>query len=259
MASSLQTLTPGTLTVGADNPAFPPYYEPNDNGAKTKPWELGDPTNGKGLESATAFAVAAKLGYTKDQVTWKAVPFNNAIAPGSKPFDMYLTQVSYSAKRANVVDLSDGYFDLNQAVVALKSNSITQVTDVAGLKSFTLGTQSGTTSFDYITNTIQPTKPPRAYDSLNAAIRALNAKQIDGIVADLPTTFYMRDAQLKDAQIVGSLPQAGGTVEHFSILLAKGSALTPCVNEALAAMKSDGTLAGIVQQWITSQGAPELK
>ncbi|HEY3523694.1 MAG TPA: ABC transporter substrate-binding protein [Candidatus Limnocylindrales bacterium] len=254
----LSTVAAGTLTVGADNPAFPPYYEPNDDGSKTKPWELGQPTNGKGLESATAYAVATKLGYTNDTVAWKAVAFNNAIAPGPKPFDIYLTQVSYSAKRAKVVDLSDGYFDLNQAVVALKSNPIAQVTDVAGLKAFTLGTQAGTTSYTYITDTIQPSKQPRAYDSLDAAVTALKAKQIDGIVADLPTTFYMRDAQLKDAVIVGSLPTVGD-VEHFSILLAKNSGLTACVNEAIGAIKSDGTLAGIVQQWITSQGAPELK
>jgi polar amino acid transport system substrate-binding protein len=255
---TLPTIVAGTLSVGADNPAFPPYYQPNDDGSKTKPWALGQPTNGKGLESATAYAVAQKLGYTNDTVAWKAVPFNNAIAPGPKPFDIYLTQVSYSAKRAKVVDLSDGYFDLNQAVVALQSNPISQVTDVAGLKAFTLGTQAGTTSYSYITDTIQPTKQPRAYDSLDAAVSALKAKQIDGIVADLPTTFYMRDAQLSNAVIVGSLPTVGD-VEHFSILLAKNSVLTPCVNQAVASLKADGTLAGIVQQWITSQGAPELK
>ena len=120
------------------------------------------------------------------------------------------------------------------------------------------GTQAGTSSFKYITDTIQPTKTPRSYNSLDAALAALKARQIDGIVADLPTTFYMRDAQLTNAVIVGSLPTVG-TVEHYSILLAKGSPLTACVNGALAALKSDGTLAGIVQQWITSQGAPALK
>jgi polar amino acid transport system substrate-binding protein len=257
-AANLKTMTAGKLTIGADNPAFPPYFEPNDGGAKTKPWENGDPTNGKGLESATAYAVADKLGYTKADVVWKPVPFNTAIQPGAKPFDMYLTQVSYSPERAKAVDLSDGYFDLNQAVVALKSNPISKVTTVAGLKDFTLGTQGNTTAYTYITQTIQPTKAPRAYDSLDAALAGLKAKQIDGIVADLPTTFYMRDAQLSNAQIVGSLPTVG-PVEHFSILLAKGSPLTACVNQAIAAAKTDGTLPAIVQQWITSQGAPELK
>ena len=253
--ANLQTKTSGKLTVGAGNPAYPPYFQPDPKAAG---WDLGNPNNGKGLESATAYAVAQKLGFAQADVSWISVVFDNAVQPGAKKFDIYLSEVSYSADRAKIVDLSDGYFDLNQAVVALKSNPIAQVTDVAGLKAFTLGTQAGTSSFKYITDAIQPTKTPRSYNSLDAALAALKARQIDGIVADLPTTFYMRDAQLTNAVIVGSLPTVG-TVEHYSILLAKGSPLTACVNGALAALKSDGTLAGIVQQWITSQGAPALK
>ena len=257
-AAVLKTVAGGKLTVGADNPAYPPYYQPTDPKPSGDPWELGDPENGQGLESAVAYAVADKLGFSKDQVTWLAVPFNTAVTPGPKTFDMYLTQVSYSAERAKVVDLSDGYFDLNQAVVALEANPISQVTTVAGLKDFLLGTQGGTTSFTYIVDNIQPTKQPRSYDSMDGAVKGLQAKQIDAIVADLPTVFYMRDAQLTGGTIVGSLPTVG-EVEHFSILLAKNSTLTPCVNQALAAMKSDGTLKAITDKWIAGQGAPELK
>jgi polar amino acid transport system substrate-binding protein len=135
------------------------------------------------------------------------------------------------------------------------------VTTVAGLKAFKLGAQVGTTSYQYIVDQIKPDVEPNVYDTTDAAITALKAGQIKGIVADLPTVFYIRDGgQLDGGQIVGSLPTAAGAaVEHFSILLDKGSSLTPCVNAALAAMKSDGTLAGIVDAWVTSQGAPELK
>jgi polar amino acid transport system substrate-binding protein len=257
-ANNLATLSPGKLTVGSDNPAYPPYFEPDDAAPSGSPWELGDPTNGKGLEAATAYAVAANLGFTTGNVAWVAVPFNNAIQPGPKTFDLYLQEVSYSAERAQAVDLSDGYFDLNQAVVGLQEDAISKVTDVAGLKAFKLGAPVGTTSYQYITDTIKPTTDPAVYDTLDAAVAALQAKQIDGVVVDLPTAFYMRDAQLTGGVIVGSLPTVG-QVEHFSIVLNKGSALTACVNPAIAAIKADGTLANIVQQWITSQGAPELK
>lgn len=257
-AQSLATIAAGRLTVGADNPAFPPYYEPDQPAASGSPWELGDPTNGKGLEAATAYAVADRLGFTSSNVTWIAVPFNNAIQPGPKEFDLYLTQVSYSVDRAKAVDLSDGYFDLNQAVVGLQDDPIAQVHDVAGLKAFKLGAPVGTTSYTYITDNIKPTHDAMVYDTLDAGVAALQAKQIDGLVVDLPTAFYMRDAQLTGGVIVGSLPTVG-TVEHFSIVLNKGSALTTCVNQALASLKADGTLAAIVQQWITSQGAPQLK
>lgn len=258
-AANLKTLAAGTVTVGADEPAYPPFFDIEDPAPSGSIWSLGQPPNGKGLESATAYAVAQRLGFTKDQVTWVIAPFNTAIQPGPKAFDMYLTQVSWSAERAKVVDLSDGYFDLNQAVVALAESPIAKVTTVAGLKPFKLAAQVGTTSYRYIVDQIKPDNEPAVYDSNDAAITALNAGQIDGIVADLPTTFYMRDAQLTGGAIVGSLPTVGSTVEHFSILLDKGSSLTPCVNAALAALKADGTLAGIATAWIAGNGAPELK
>jgi polar amino acid transport system substrate-binding protein len=260
-AANLKTLTAGKLTIGADNPAYPPFYIPDDTKPAGSVWELGDPTNGKGLEGATAYAIAAKLGFTRDQVTWVVAPFNNVIQPGPKAFDIYLTQVSYSAERAKVVDLSDGYFDLNQAVVALAADPISKVTTVAGLQAFKLGAQVGTTSYQYIVDQIKPTKDPAVYDTNDAAIQALSAGQIDGIVADLPTTFYMRDAQLTGGQIVGSLPTApGADVEHFSVLLDKGSLLTSCVNAAIASLKADGSLAAIDKHWIDQTGgAPKLQ
>jgi polar amino acid transport system substrate-binding protein len=258
-ASNLTTLAKGKLTFGTDNPAYPPYYEPTDPKPAGSKWELGDPTNGKGLESATAYAVAKALGFTPDQVVWVPVAFNNAIQPGAKPFDLYLSEVSYSAERATAVDLSDGYFDLNQAVVALKANAISKVTTVAGLAAFKLGAPTGTTSYQYIVDNIKPTQAPHVYDNLDLAIAAVKAHQIDGIVSDLPTAFYITTGgQLDNSTIVGSLPTAG-TVEHFSIVLNLHSPLTTCVNAAIASIKGDGTLQAIVTQWITSQGAPELK
>jgi polar amino acid transport system substrate-binding protein len=258
-AANLTTLTAGKLTIGADNPAFPPYFQETTPKPAGSVWELGDPTNGKGLESATAYAVAKALGFTQDQVVWKPVPFNNAIQPGPKQFDFYLSQVSYNADRAKAVDLSDGYFDLNQAVIGLKANAISKVTTVAGLAAFKLGAPVGTTSYQYIVDNIKPTVAPSVYDSLDAAITAVNAHQIDGVVVDLPTAFYASSQQLKDGTIVGSLPTAGGTIEHFSLALNLNSPLTVCVNAAIASIKGDGTLQSIVTQWITSQGAPELK
>jgi polar amino acid transport system substrate-binding protein len=256
---TLATKTAGTLTIGADNPAFPPYYQPPAEGqAATEPWELGDPTNGQGFEAATAMAIADALGFAPAQVTWVPVPFNNAIQPGAKDFDLYLTQVSFSEERAQAVDLSDGYFDLSQAVVGLADNPIAQVTSVAALKDFKLGAPVGTTSLTYVTDVIQPTTDASVYDTLDAAIQAVSAKQIDGVVVDLPTAFFVTAVQLENGAIVGSLPTAGQEVEHFSVLLDKDSPLTACVNEAIAGIKADGTLQAITDEWITGQGAPVL-
>jgi polar amino acid transport system substrate-binding protein len=256
--ASLQTIAPGKLVVGADNPAYPPYFQPDASTAPGAKWQLGNPYNMQGFEAAVAYAVAKAIGVDQSAVSWVPVAFDSAIAPGAKPFDFYITQVSYSTDRTKAVDLTDGYFDLNQAVVSLKANPISQVTTVAGLKLFKLGAPVGTTSYSYITDNIQPVKQPSVFNDVDGAVKALQAKQVDGIVVDLPTAFYIRDAQLTGGNIVGFLPTVGD-VEHFSILLPKSSALTACINEGLASIKADGTLTSLTQKWIYDEGAPALK
>jgi len=252
---SLTTMAPEKLTIGADNPAFPPYFsdDPSDPA-----WEIGNPNNGKGFESAVAYEIAKRLGFEAADVVWTPVLFNNAIAPGDKPFDLYLTQVSFSAERAQAVDLSEGYLDQSQTVIALADNPIASVTTVEGLKAYKLGAPVGTTSYTYIVDNIQPTTEASVYDTLDAAIQALSVQQIDGVLVDLPTAFYATAVQLENGKIVGTLPTVG-EIEHFSVVLDKDSPLTDCVNTAIAAMKDDGTLKSITDEWITGAGAPELQ
>ena len=244
---SLKTITPGKLTIGADNPAYGPWFAGPDPAAGSV-WGNADPNNGLGLEAATAYLIAQELGFPKPDVIWTPVPFLNATQPGPKTFDIYLTQVSYSADRAQAVDLSDGYFDDNQAIVFYKSNAISKVTTVDGLKDFKLGTQVGTTSLTYINNNIKPTKAANVYDTLDRAIAGLKAKQIDGVVVDLGTAYFVRDVEL-DKGGISELPTIGDQ-EHFSVVLNKGSSLTACVNQAIGALKANGTLEGLRQEYI---------
>ena len=255
-AANLATVTSGTLTIGTDNPAYPPYYQPPASGNAPKPWELGDPTNGQGFESAFAYALAAKMGFTKDQVSWIVVPFDTSFAPGAKKFDFDVNQVSYTPDRAQAVDMSDGYYTLNQAVVSLKSNPIAKVTTISDLKQYKFGAQVGTTSLDTINNVIAPAAAAKVYSTNDAAISAVKAKQIDGLVVDLPTAFYITAAQLDNSVIVGQFaPPSGTDAEHFSVVLAKNSVLTSCVNESIAAMKADGSLDQITKEWLSDKAS----
>jgi polar amino acid transport system substrate-binding protein len=243
--ASLKTKTPGTLTIGADNPAYPPYYQPSD--PKTDPWELGDPTNRQGFEGRVAWSIARNLGFVGDTVKWVVAPFNNAIGPGEKDFDIYLTQVSYSDERAQAVDLSDGYYDVAQAVVAAKDSKLSKETTISGLKGYQFGAQVGTTSLDTITNVIGPRQEAKVYDTNDLAVEALKNGQIDGLVVDLPTAFYVTSAQFEGGVIVGQFPPAPGG-EHFSVVLDKDSPLTPCVNEAIGQLRDSGELARVVKE-----------
>ena len=248
---NLAVVTPGTLTIGTDNPAYPPYFLENADGATTDPWELGDPTNATGFESAVAYAIADQLGFGRDAVTWVVVPFVNAFAPGPKDFDIDLNQISFKPERAETVDLSDGYYFGNQSLVVLKSSPLASVTSIAALKDFTFGAQVGTTSYDAIVELIQPTKDVQVYDSNDAAIQALGQGTIDGIVVDLPTADFITNVQLDDSTIVGQFE--GGTPEYFSAVLAKDSPLTACVNDAISALKDDGTLDALASQFLPFQ------
>ncbi len=253
-AANLTLTAPGKLTIGTDNPAYPPYYSENADGSKTAPWELGDPTNGLGFESAFAYAVAQKLGFTHEQVAWTYVPFDSSYAPGPKTFDIDVNQVSATTERAAAVDLSDGYYFVNQAVVSLADNPVASVTSTADLAKYRFGAQTGTTSYKTITDVIKPTAEASVYDSNDAAIAGLKAKQIDAIVVDLPTAFYMAAAQLDNGKVVGQFPApTGADAEHFSVVLPKGSALTTCINGAIKAITDDGSLAAITKEWLSDK------
>ncbi|MEX0991935.1 MAG: ABC transporter substrate-binding protein [Actinomycetota bacterium] len=238
---NLNLLVPGKLTIGADKPAYPPWFVGND------------PANGKGYEGAVARAVAEQVGFTPDEIAWTVVPFNKSYAPGPKDFDVYLTQVSITPERAEVVEFSEGYYDVAQALVAKNDSSIANATSVADLVNAKLGAQVGTTSLTYIEDEIQPTEEPYVYDTTNDAKSALENGQIDGIVVDLPTAFYITAVQIPGSKVVGQFPQTGGAQEQFGFVLEKGNPLVDCVNEAITALRSDGTLDEIEQTWLADK------
>lgn len=243
---TLPTLTEGTLTIGTDKPAYPPYFEDDD------------PSNGKGFESAVAYAVAGKLGYATENVKWVVVPFNKSYAPGTKDFDFDINQISITPKRAEAVTFSEGYYAVNQAVVALENSPIANATTVEELKKAKLGAQVGTTSLAFIQDVVQPESEPMVYNDTNDAKSALEAGQIDGIVVDLPTAYYVTAVEFDNAKIVGQFkPQ--GDAEEFGLLMQKGSALQPCVDWAISELKSSGELQKIQDQWLAGDSAPYFK
>jgi polar amino acid transport system substrate-binding protein len=255
---SLELVNDGQLTIGTDNPAFPPWFEGGTpNGSD---WEINDPSTGEGFESAVAYAVAEGLGFADDEVEWVVVPFNNSFRPGPKNFDFDINQISVTEERDRAVDFSDSYYDVNQALVANTGTPITEATSLADLADYQLGAQVGTTSLSYIEDNIQPSKEPRVYDTSNDVVAALNGKQIDGIVVDLPTAFYLvGSGEVKSGTVVGQFPSTGGQ-EHFGMLFEEGNPLRDCVNEVLGRLKDDGTLAEIQEQWLSERtSAPVLE
>jgi polar amino acid transport system substrate-binding protein len=247
-ADECPTINEGTLTIGTGSPAFSPWVE-NDA-----------PESGEGFEAAVALAVARELGYTGEQVEWVRTTFDEAIQPGAKNFDFNLQQFTISEERKQNVSFSDPYYTTNQAVVGFEDSPAVGATTVAELKGLKFGAQAGTTSLEFIQDVIQPDSEPFVYDDNAGAKAALEADQIDAIVVDLPTAFYISDVEIEDTTVIGQFPSdAGGTTDDFGMVFDLGNPLVDCVNAALTTLRDSGELAAIEQEWLSdSIGAPVI-
>lgn len=234
---TLPLTTPGTLTVGTDSPAYEPWFSDDD------------PSNGKGFESAVAYAVAEELGFGADEVTWVKVPFNNSYAPGEKSFDFDINQISITPERQQVVDFSQPYYTASQAVITLEEDA-DKAASLADLKELKLGAQTGTTSLTAIREQVRPSAEPLVFNDTNAAKQALLNGQVDGIVADLPTAFYITAVEIEGSTITGQFDTAG-QADQFGLLFEKGNPLRACVDEALANLEAEGTLDQLQQEWLS--------
>jgi polar amino acid transport system substrate-binding protein len=241
----LDLVKSGQLTVGTDKPAFPPYFEDDD------------PTNGKGFESAVAYAVAKKLGFSKSEVKWTVVPFNSSYAPGPKDFDFDINQISITPARQKAVDFSDPYYTAPQAVVLAKGSDL-KVGSLSDLKDAEIGVQIGTTSLDAVNSVIMPSKDPKVFNDSNDVVTALKQNQVDAVVTDLPTAFYITAAQVPGSKIAGQF--ATGEGDTWGLLLAKDSKITPCVDKVIGDLTESGELKKLEERWMgAAAGAPELK
>ena len=215
------------------------------------------PETGNGFEGAVGYAVAKQLGFATTDVVWVRTTFDSAVTPGAKNFDFNLQQFSITPDRQKAVDFSSPYYTAPQAIVSFKGSKIDGKTSIADLKGAKLGAAVGTTSLDAISNQIG--SKPQVFNDNAAGVSALKNKQIDGLVVDLPTAFYLSGVEIPQGIIVGQLPSTG-TGDQFGLLLSKGSKLTSCVSAAVDAITKDGSLAAITDKWLaTDAGAPVLK
>ncbi|MEZ5298237.1 MAG: ABC transporter substrate-binding protein [Ilumatobacteraceae bacterium] len=236
----------GMLTVATGETVFPPWMGAGED-------DFDDPTTGTGYEGALVFALAEQMGFTADQVTFVRTGFDEVIAPGSKDWDFNIQQYSITPERDEVVDFSDGYYSVDQAIIGAADSPAAPATTIADLKPLRIGAAIGTTSLDYAEAVIDPDGDVQVYDDNSAAKAAFDAGQVDAIVFDLPTAYYITAVEITDAPIIGILPETG-TPDELGMLFEDGSPLVPCVNEALSALREDGTLEALEAEWLAAGG-----
>jgi polar amino acid transport system substrate-binding protein len=243
---ALKVLNKGVLTIATDNPVYEPWFVNNT------------PTNAKGFEGAVAYGVAAELGFDPANVKWVRVPFDAVIQPGKKKFDFAINEFSITPDRAKVVDFSSGYYNVKQAIVALKGSKIANAKTIADLKNAKIGAAVSSTSYQTITNVIKPKQSPAVFNTNDDAVTALKNKQIDGLIVDLPTAFYITSAQLSNSVIVGQFAGSGAP-EQFGLVLNKNSAITSCVSSAVNVYKATGAISILEENYLAGASAPVLK
>jgi polar amino acid transport system substrate-binding protein len=242
-------VTDGKLTIATGEPAYYPYV-------------IDDaPESGEGFEAAVAYAVAEELGFAADDVVWVRTGFEEAIAPGAKDFDFNIQQFTISDERREAVDFSTAYYETTQVVITTAASPAAGATSIADLKDLLIGAAVGTTSFDAIEQQIQPTAGAQVFNTNDDAKLALESGQVDAIVVDLPTAFYLTGVELTDGLIIGQLPQPDGkSGEEWGLVLEKDSPLTDDVTAAVDALRENGTLADLAAEWLSDAvDAPVLQ
>jgi len=230
----------GVLTVATDKPAYPPWFE-------------GNPENYSGFEGEVANEVAKRMDLP---IKWVVEPFNKSYAPGAKDYDFDINEITITPEREQAVDFSEGYFDDAQGVLTMKDSPFAEAKTISDLKDARFGAQVGTTSLEFINETVKPNEETKVYDTTNDAKSALESGQIDVMVTDLVTTVYLRDFEIKNSVVVGQYPRN----EQFGMLFEKGNPLVGCVNQVLGKMKEDGTLQKLKEEYLQQYlSVPTLK
>lgn len=245
-----KTLKEGVLTIATGNPAYFPWVMDND------------PASGKGFEAAVAYAVAERMGFGKDKVEWTSASFDESIQPGAKNFDFNMQQFSITEERDKVVDFSVPYYSAAMAVLVNKTaadNGATATID--SLKTLKWGVDANTTALPMLQENIGPDSDPLLYDENINVTEAMKANQIDAALFDLPTALYLSAVVLEGGVVLGQFPaDRTETPDEFGLLMEDGNELKTCVDEALTALKADGTLEEIEAQWLQeTTGVPVIK
>ncbi|NBU94495.1 MAG: amino acid ABC transporter substrate-binding protein [Actinobacteria bacterium] len=246
--NTLPTVQEGVLTVATGETVFPPWMGAGED-------DFDDPTTGTGYEGALVYALAAELGFDAGDVTFVRTGFDEVIAPGEKDWDFNIQQYSITAARDEVVDFSDGYYQVEQAIIGRADGPAAGASTLDDLRSVRVGAALGTTSLDYAESVIAPDSDVQVYDDNAAAKAAFDAGQVDAIVFDLPTAYYITAVEITDASIIGVLPRSDDAPEELGMLFEEGNPLVSCVNSALTALRDGGTLAAIEDEWLNQGGS----
>ena len=233
-ASSYTLVNEGKLTC-ISNLFFPPFESMNES--------TGDP---EGFDIDISKELAKHMGL---EVNWLPSQDFDTLVPTIKQggkADIAIAGMTITDARKAEVDMSDPYVDSNQSIVVKATSTDTQ--DTLNDSSKTIAVQGGTTGAEWA----QENLPKATIKPLSTVIDAMNGVQsglYDAVVCDLPVSKYQIKQSYKDLEVVEEIP----TGEQYGIAISKDNpGLLAAVNDALAKMEEDGSMAAIEAEWFGS-------
>ena len=221
--SSPAVLTSGTFTVGAEFP----YYAPFLVGAQSSP---------TGYEGDMINEIAKRLNL--GTVKWVNIAFDQLYAPGTKQFDVGVSEITITQERAKAVDFSEPYFDANQGILVRADSKYANATKTEDLLGAKFGAEAGTTGLDYVNAHVKPQKQVSQFDTTDVTAQALKTGTIDVQIIDVPIAAGIRDGSKVPLKIIGEFV----TNEQYGLAMQLKSPIKSCVDQAIKDLKADGTL-----------------
>jgi len=140
------------------------------------------------------------------------------------------------------------YLEAEQGVLARRGLESAPTT-LAQLARLRLCTQTNTTAAALIASQVKPVKPPTLFGNTTRLFDALRKGRCDVVIYDAPILATQR-AQVP--RLYGPLVGVIETNEDYGVVLPTGSPLAAAVNDALAGIISQGTLAAISKRWLST-------
>lgn len=226
-AADVQTLNEGELFVGTDAPF--------------EPFEIGKPTDPDfgGYDIDVMNAIADQLGL---EVTYENTGFGTIFRDTANGlFDTAAAASTITKAREKTVDFTEPYYEAQQALLVPEGSDIGSLADVDGK---IVGAQDGTTGEAYANDETDASEV-RGFPQGPDAISALVTSQVDAVIIDQPVAVDAIEKQ-EGFEIIEEIP----TMELYGFAVSpENDGLREAMNDALATLKEDGTLADLYQEY----------
>ncbi len=208
------------------------------------PFEMMDQETGEmtGFDMEIIREIGKRAGFEPNINT---MDFNGIIpALQTGNVDIAIAGITITDERREIVDFSDPYYDSGlQILVGADQDGVKKIEDLEGMK---IGTKIGSTSYDYLTEKFGDTAEITPYPGSADMYMALVGGSVDAVFYDAPNVGYFSQTKGEGrVKVVGPLYEG----QQYGIAFPQGSDRVEAVNEALAAMREDGTYDEIHAKW----------